>query len=161
LLRNRARLAYRSTFRAPEPNFVSADTAFEDPAEMREGLAELGRIAAVSQHPHHVAGRHRAAVYGGDHAQDVRPVLAYPGQIDATPRAMAYSPDERSLATVGAALTKPGRSGASPRRTCRVGRRRRAARPNTLSNRVRRCEPFGPWKEHSPSCVRSRPARRP
>jgi hypothetical protein len=55
---------------------------FEDPADVGQGQAELGGVAAALEHAHHVGGRHRPVVHGADDAQDVGPVPPDPRQVD-------------------------------------------------------------------------------
>jgi hypothetical protein len=50
----------------------------EDPPVVRQRLTELGRVAAVGEHPQHVVGADRAGVDGAGQAQQIRPVRADP-----------------------------------------------------------------------------------
>jgi hypothetical protein len=54
----------------------------EDPPVVRQGLAELGRVATVGEHPQHVMRADRAGVDGPGQPQQIGPVRPDPAEVD-------------------------------------------------------------------------------
>jgi len=54
----------------------------EDPPVVGQGFPELGRVAAVGEHPQHVMRADRAGVDGPGQAQQIGPVRADPPEVD-------------------------------------------------------------------------------